>query len=105
MAVSVFCQPLEGMTVLGPPSLLVGQQGIYQALPQPLTASLPLTFSWSSGSVGPAATYSWPEAGSHTLTVTGTNICGGAWRAVYTVQVLEEWPHGSYLPLIVRRSG
>ena len=34
-----------------------------------------MTFTWSNGTPGTAADYSWPEAGLYTITVTATNPC------------------------------
>ena len=64
------------------------------------TASLPITFTWDNGTVGATATYSWPDTGTYTLTVTATNACGGLRAATREVAVLAEWPYRFYLPLV-----
>jgi hypothetical protein len=95
------CAPVEGVQVAGPLALLANQTGIYQATAQPITASLPITFTWNNGSIAPTATYSWSITGSYTLTVTGTNGCGQGWGSL-VVQVLQEWPYSIYLPVVMR---
>lgn len=101
-AVEVFCQPVDGLEVAGPPSLLAGQSGTFQAAAAPITASLPLTVTWDNGSSGPTAAYAWPQTGTYTLTVTATNACGVERAASFAVRVLEEWPYAAYLPLLAR---
>ncbi len=101
LAVTAFCQPLEGVAIAGPLALLVDRPGTYRAVEEPLTASLPITFSWSNGAVGPTAAYSWSAVGRYTATVTATNRCGEA-TGTLGVRVLEEWPHHVYLPLVGR---
>jgi hypothetical protein len=95
------CVPLQGVGLTGPGALLVGQEGTYQAVPEPITASLPLTFTWDSGAMWPTAVYSWPATGTYTITVTGTNVCGGGAVGWLPVRVLAEWPYHDYLPLIL----
>jgi hypothetical protein len=100
--ISVFCQEMEGAVVSGPPTLLVDQVGTYRASPQPITASIPLTFTWDNGTAGDEAQYSWAMTGTYTLTVTGSNVCGPGPVASWQVQVIAEWPYSVYLPLILR---
>ncbi len=104
-AVTVYCQPLTGLTLVGPPSLLAGQAGTYRAVSQPITASRPLTVTWDNGQVGPTAAYSWSLTGTYTLSAQVTNICGGAQTAVLPVQVLAAWPYQLYLPRSDRGGG
>jgi uncharacterized lipoprotein YddW (UPF0748 family) len=91
----------ERVTVQGPLALLVGQTGTYHAYPEPITASLPITYTWDNGTIGPTAAYSWTLPGTHTLFVTATNLCGQQ-QGTMSVRVLTEWPHWTYLPLIFR---
>ncbi len=100
--VTVFCQPLAGVPVSGPSALLAGQEGAYEAAPQPLTASLPLTFTWDNGASGPTAVYSWTLPGTQTLTVSATNACGGVRGGVFVTRVWAEWPYRLHLPLVGR---
>lgn len=102
MAVEAFCQPLAGAHVAGPSLLLAGQSGSFQAVPEPITASLPLTVTWDNGSTGLTTSYSWTTTGTYTLTMTATNPCGVQRGASYHVEVLEEWPYAVYLPLLSR---
>jgi len=102
--VGVFCQPLEEVSLAGPGALLAGQEGTYLADFRPITASLPLTFTWDSGTLGPKAVYSWPATGTYTITVTGTNVCGGEAVGRLSVRVLSNWPRSIYLPLVLRDS-
>jgi hypothetical protein len=102
-SVTVFCQAIEGLDVSGPLTLQVDQVGTFRASPQPITASLPLTYSWDNGATGASASYSWPATGTYTLTVSGTNVCGGVQVTSRQVDVLAEWPHSAYLPLIQRK--
>jgi uncharacterized lipoprotein YddW (UPF0748 family) len=99
--VGVFCQPAERIQVQGPLALLVGQTGNYQAHPDPITASLPITYAWDNGTIGPTAVYSWTTPGTHTLFVTATNLCGQQQGGI-SVRVLTEWPYRVYLPLVLR---
>jgi hypothetical protein len=70
------CQPVEQVTVDGPDFLLVDETGDYTATFSPLDATLPVTFEWDNGTMGPNATYSWPSQGIKTIVVTATNLCG-----------------------------
>jgi len=102
VAVTVFCQPLLGVEIAGPPTVVVQQPWTYTAVAQPITASRPLTFTWDNGMVGPVAVYSWTMTGTYTLTVSATGICGGNAAATSSVRVLAEWPFSIYLPLLLR---
>ncbi len=95
------CIPVSGVAISGPGALLAGQEGTYRASPLPITASLPITFTWDNGTVGPTAVYSWAMTGTYTVTVTGTNLCGGEAVGHLPVRVLE-WPYRIYLPLVGR---
>lgn len=101
--VEVFCQPLSGVGVGGPLALLVDQGGTYRATARPVTATLPLTITWSNGGAGPTATYSWATTGTHTLTVTATNLCGVVQVASLPVRVWADWPYKVHLPLVLLR--
>lgn len=101
LAVEAFCQPLTGATITGPLALLVDRPGTYRAAESPITASLPITFSWSSGALGSTAACSWSDPGIYTLTVTATNVCSAVAGSL-GVRVLEEWPFQMYLPLALK---
>jgi hypothetical protein len=91
MMVSVTaCQPVEAVEVNGPALLPLGANGSYTATILPLTTSLPLTLTWSNGTVGPSAVYSWTVIGTHTVAVTATNECGEAYgEMVVSVTVCQ----------------
>ena len=95
------CQPLTGVILEGPPVLFAGQPGVYLGAPQPFTATPPLTYTWSNGTVGPTGTYSWVATGMYTLAVTATNNCERVVTATWAVQVME-WPYQVYLPMMLR---
>jgi hypothetical protein len=99
--VTVFCQPLQGVTVAGPGTLLVGQVGTYEATAQPITASRPITWTWDHGLTGPTASYSWTTTGTCTVAVTVTNPCGQGPTAGQSVRVIAAWPHAVYLGLVI----
>jgi hypothetical protein len=100
--VEVFCQPVEGLSASGPLALQVDQSGTYRANIQPITASLPMTITWSDGDSGPTAVYNWAMTGTYTLTVTATNLCGDFQVTTLQVRVLAEWPYKAHLPLVLR---
>jgi hypothetical protein len=103
LTVTVFCQPIEGVEIRGPWTWIVSRTATYRAVPRPITASLPLTFTWDNGAAGPNAVYSWQMTGTYTLTVTATNTCGDtAHRSSLQVDVIEEWPYHCYVPLVLR---
>jgi hypothetical protein len=101
MTVTVFCQPPAGVQVAGPALLVAGREALYRAASVPITASRPLTFTWSSGQVGPTATYSWTLTGTYTITVSAQNACGEG-AGTFRVEVLADWPYHLFLPLVWR---
>jgi len=98
------CVPVSGVGIAGPQALPVGWAGSYTATYTPPTATLPVTFTWDNGTLGPTAVYSWTIPGAYTVTVTGTNVCGGEAVGHLPVRVLLEWPYRVYLPLVYRGS-
>ncbi len=101
--VTVFCQEVTGLALLGPQALLVGQAGSYAAAVQPITASRPLTVTWDNGTVGPTAAYSWTISGTYAITASAANACGQC-QGMRQVRVYDAWPYSIYLPLIVGRA-
>ena len=91
------CQPVEGVEVVGPTGLGVGQTSTYTAAVTPLTATIPLTLTWDSGMVGSTAAYSWVASGIYTPVVTATNPCGEVTGSLGVVV-----SHRVYLPMIAR---
>jgi PKD repeat protein len=100
------CEPVVEVTCAGPPSLLVDEEGVYTATAAPITATLPITYTWDNDTVGPTAVYSWTAAGTYTLTVTATNACGQAVTSVLIqVSAPPEPTYEIFLPIIVRDFG
>jgi hypothetical protein len=64
---------LTGVSLSGPRALLVDQPAVYTAVAQSLTVNLPITFTWSNGTVGSSAVYSWTLPGLNVVGVTATN--------------------------------
>jgi hypothetical protein len=100
MMVLAFCQEIEGIMVDGPTALVIGQPGTYLATPTPITASLPLTYTWDNGTMGTTSVYSWTEIGIYTITVSGTNACGQAGGGA--VVEVSEPIYEIFLPIILR---
>ncbi len=65
--------PLSGVTIQGPAIVGIGMNAEYAAIPIPSDAFEPITYSWSNGSRGPTATYSWAQPGMHNISVTASN--------------------------------
>lgn len=93
------CISLTGVTIAGPPVLQPGEVGNYMAWPAPPTATNP-AYLWNNGLAGPSAAYSWPAAGSYTVTVTATNCLDVSVTDSLVVQVRSAYR--IYLPLILR---
>ncbi len=100
--VSSECISLTGITIDGPGRLTVGEEGLYVATPEPLTATNP-TYLWSSGDIGPVATLGWGTPGDYTVTVTATNCSGIIVGDNMNVQVTMSFSFRVYLPLVLRR--
>jgi len=98
LAVEVY-QPLTGLTINGPAELQPGESGTYTVAPLPLNATLPLTYTWSNGTVGATADYSWDITGSHTITVTAQQVYGASQSATFNVSILQ---YRLFIPLILR---
>ncbi len=75
MGVEVVCQPIEAVEAEGPAALGLGETGRYTAGVFPVTALLPITYTWDNGTLSPTAAYSWTQPGLYPLTVTATNPC------------------------------
>jgi hypothetical protein len=98
--VTVFCQGIDRVVISGPLTLLAGQEGTFEAVLEPITASRPITYGWDNGTSGPAAVYSWTVPGTYTLTVTATNPCAEA--AASTVVEVVAPTYRIYLPVVRR---
>ncbi len=89
LTVTVACQPLNAVTIDGPLSLEVGQEGLYTATYAPITATLPVSVTWDNGAFGAAAVYSWTTPGTYTITVSATNPCGVVVEGTQSIEVVE----------------
>ncbi len=69
------CNALGQVGLAGPSTLAVGETGLYTASYAPLTATQPVTLTWSNGTVGFTAAYSWSLPGRYTVTVVAANEC------------------------------
>lgn len=83
--------PPDALDVAGPPSAMAGQATLFTATVEPSTVSVPITFTWETDGYPPfsevtsdelsvSETFTWDEAGTHTLTVTATNAEGSVSR-------------------------
>jgi hypothetical protein len=79
---------LTDASIDGPAELLAGEMGIYSAILEPVSATLPVEVDWSNGTTGPSATYSWAEPGQYTIVVTATNCPSATVTATLSVEVL-----------------
>jgi len=96
---ATICTPVTGVEISGPGALIVGRAGTYTAGPVPVTATLPMTFTWDNGKAGPTSVYSWTVTGTHPMTVTAVNGCGEG-TGNQEVRVLAGWPNTFFLPLV-----
>ena len=67
------CTGLTEVAVSGPVELLAGETGVYSAILEPVSATLPIDVVWSNGTISTSAAYSWAEPGQYTVVVTATN--------------------------------
>ncbi|MBN1921858.1 MAG: hypothetical protein JW892_11470 [Anaerolineae bacterium] len=92
-------QPLTELTIDGPAELRAGEVGTYTVTPSPLSATLPLTTTWSNGTVGATSVYSWTTTGVYTITVTAQQVHGAVQSASFVVSVPQ---YRLFMPLILR---
>jgi hypothetical protein len=108
------CNSLDEAAVTGPPSGAVGIPHTFVATIAPLTATLPVTYTWqatgqtsqvhTNGGISDAAEFTWNVTGTQVVTVTAEN-CGGSDVATRTIVIGAEAQHHIYLPLVMRNSG
>jgi len=79
---------LTDATIDGPAEMVDGEMGIYTAMLEPVSATLPIEVVWSNGATDPTAAYSWVEPGLYTIVVTATNCPSATVTARLTVEVL-----------------
>lgn len=68
--------PLSGASIQGPQIVGADQNNVYSASTTPLNALEPITITWSNGSSGPTAVYSWDQQGTYPISVTVRNPVG-----------------------------
>jgi len=96
-AITVFCQPVEEVSVSGPRALAAGDPGLFTASYLPITTSPPITLTWDNGATGPTAAYSWTLPGVYNPTVIVTSRCGTAQAGQMVVVGYQV-----YLPVLFR---
>ncbi len=99
--VSSTCISLTGVTIAGPASLGVGEEGLYGAVPAPPTATNP-AYLWNSGDTGASAVFSWTLPGEYTVSVMATNCQGAVESDALSVAVTSNSNWQIYLPIIVK---
>ncbi|MGB9722565.1 MAG: hypothetical protein ACPL7G_01520 [Chloroflexia bacterium] len=57
------CAPVQGASIVGPSFVPAGIPAAFHGLYVPITASLPITYTWNNGTIGPTAVYSWTLLG------------------------------------------
>ncbi len=70
----------ESVSISGPTLAPVNRPCLYTAMVSPVTASVPITYTWSpdpqSGQGTSRATYTWSVTGAQTITVRAENVMG-----------------------------
>jgi hypothetical protein len=91
------CNPLTGVSLADKSPIQLGQSLVFSATVVPPGASRPISYTWDFGAPGtgsslegPTPTFTYTQAGSHTVAVTATNCAGsGLATATRPVVVLE----------------
>ena len=104
------CNILGGVGVAGPPAGAVGTSYTFTATVAPPTATMPITYTWQAADQSPVvhsrhlsdtATFTFTVAGTNTVAVTATNVCGAVVSASQAMAIGgEHWY--VYLPLLLR---
>jgi predicted lipoprotein with Yx(FWY)xxD motif len=102
--------PLSGVSTSGPTEGTVNAAYVFTATASPVTATLPITFTWQASGQAPVThtgnglsdwvTYTWPlqEAGQQIITATAMN----ATSVVTDIHTLTIAAHRIYLPLLIK---
>jgi hypothetical protein len=93
------CQPVSAVTVTGPYSLPIKLPGLFTATWSPPNATGPVTLTWSNGTIGAEASYSWTISGHHVVTATAFSTCGqvpgttvvAVFGQIYLPLVFKQW--------------
>ncbi|MFC2046469.1 hypothetical protein ACFLTC_02995 [Chloroflexota bacterium] len=101
------CIPISGVTISGPSSGQPDTGYTFSAELQPVTASLPITYTWSpepySGQGTPDAGYTWTTTGTKQIDLDVEN-CDGTGGALDSHNIEINLSQNIYLPLIVRNN-
>ncbi len=85
--------PLEEVAIFGPDVGFVEIPQPFAAAIWPLTATLPITYTWTpqpdQGQGSAVAFYTWPATGTYTVTVTAEN-CGGSAFTLHFITIQEQ---------------
>lgn len=97
------CLPLTGINLSGPTQGATRATLIFTASLQPVTATLPIIYTWSSdGLVGGQGTaqaiYQWTNAGNKTIQVTARNCGGQDFNAIQNVAISAPTTGDAYEP-------
>jgi len=103
-----YCYALSAVNIVGPNEEIFGKATSFDATVIPLTATIPITFSWqatgqatishSLTSVSDIMTYTWLVTGTQTITVSATN-CG---CSVTNTHMITLYTSRIFLPLVLR---
>ncbi len=103
------CIPLNEAAIEGPAettgTLYIGAQYTFQASVTPITATTPITYTWTptptNGQNHTDAIYQWPTPGSYTITLRAEN-CGGPVTTTHALYIAVP-SYRIFLPLVLRR--
>ncbi len=90
-AITISPPTLSGVQIVGPETGRTGQEYSFNARISPLTARLPVTYTWQATGQAPVTHperhsssdvvhYTWATTGEKIITVTATNLDGTAWQ-------------------------
>ncbi len=102
------CTPLTGLSLTGPTTGYTGTRYTFTAHPAPVTASLPITATWTpSPTAGGVltASYTWATTGVKTITIAAENCGGHTFAATHTIAIAARGQtvrYPVYLPVVLR---
>ena len=90
---------ISGVAIDGPSTGFTGQSYLFSALVSPISATLPITYTWeaagqttilhgSLAGITDSAAFTWPSAGQQVITVTAANL-SNAVTGVYTITIAD----------------
>lgn len=104
------CNILRDVDIAGPLSGTVGASYTFTASVAPPTATMPITYTWQgtdlssvahSGHLSDTVAFTFTVAGTQTVAVTATSICGAVVSDSHTLGIRGESQH-LYLPMVFR---